>query len=251
MENILNKANITDNSSLLMQNDMFSIQVATDDESAQSDMNEKALQDRLSIVNLTNCINTIKSIYNISNDTSLIVTKIDYDSSLNIDIQNKTLVSNSVRYALLNSVTKQKYNISLCSNTNITIKVPIKNTEALNLDLYHNLSYTLDIFNPNSTGFNTRCFYLQDNNTNYDTTVDFRRQNYYQNLTSNCYGSVCNYTQIDENNYVDCQCAAQSQSEINNVFTNLTMAQFWPNFNYDVLLCINLAFKYVNFVFYI
>src|SRR5690606_5990840 len=90
----------------------------------------------------------------------------------------------------------------------------------LDLDLYYQMKNEsgIDIFNPNDTAFTTRCYIHSED---LDTTVNYRRSNYYANTTIKC-NPGCEYNGLDEDGYIDCKClnAKTEYNIVNQVVNN-------------------------------
>lgn len=232
---MLVKSGDLDNDTII--GEMFSLQVSTDSEQMKSD----AIKNGLSFINSTACETILKSYYNISQSTSLMVQKVDFSSSTNLDNLNDTNASNGIRYSFFNPVTKVKLNSSLCENSTVSISIPIKNSSNLNMSLYSNLSKIgVDIFDANDTAFVSRCISVLDPETNISTSVNYRIENYGQ--TSAQCSENCTYNGIDENNYVQCDCVGVTESETSNTFDKIELTKF-PTMNWGIVVCYNMAFQ--------
>lgn len=234
--------NVTE-SPQLYGNAYFSAQVASN----MTNENTQAKANNLSLVSLGQCEEILEAYYN---TTDIIYNKIDYSSDFNLSTLNNQYVSNSVNFDIYLGSTKMPANISLCQNSSIVYSTPLKNTSAYNMTLYDSLSDSgIDIYNANSTAFQTRCVSVVDNQTAYDTTINFRRQNYYQNLTGSC-SSSCSYTGLTDGTYVDCDCTGVSSDDTSASFATELLDSL-PTFNIDVVTCINLidAVTYLLFNF--
>jgi hypothetical protein len=240
MDKAIKQTPISTNSSLLFGNDMYSMQLSSSSNASLSDSIKIALDNRLSIIDADACIKTLKKHYGISESTDLIVAKSDINSFLELDNLNKPLASNTAKVSIYDPVTREELNMTLCENDQFNIKTPIKSTGLLNLTQYQALkAQGIDVYNPNDESFSSICATKIDNNTNFDTTVNFRRENYYQNMSVGC-GSNCNYSSIDEFGYVHCNCTSMTpNTAVGNDFVNYVLAPL-STWNYEVALCYNL-----------
>ena len=85
-----------------------------------STQNQKTKQYlNISILDLKECENKLKNHYNISNNTSLIIFKIDnFIEEINIPI---------VEYEIYHPITKQQLDLNICQNYPITVSYPVIN----------------------------------------------------------------------------------------------------------------------------
>jgi hypothetical protein len=242
-DNLVKNQNFSANNSFLFGSDLLSSQIAVSTNDSLTEMNEIALKNGLPTVDLENCFDQLRSSYNYSSDTNFLVMTNNYDSLMNLDNLDKPMASDSFAYSIYTTDTREKLDTDVC--TKVKIKTPLQNTTGLNMSLYHNLSQAgIDIFDKNSSAFQDRCCLYVDNSTDYDTTIGYRRQNYYQNLTVSC-GDTCTYSGIDSNNYLECICNKTNGLEIQSDFNNDT-GIFDTNmgtFNMDIIGCYYVAFK--------
>jgi hypothetical protein len=244
LDNMVKNQMFLRNNSYLFGSNLLSVQFALSNDISQMDMKEVALNNTLTTVDLKDCFQELKQYYNFTADTEFLVMANNYDSLINLDNLNKPLVSDSFAYSIYKAEDRQKLNTDVCSK--VKIKTPIQNKTLLNLKLYHNLSdQGIDIYDKNNSAFQDRCFQFVDNATDYDTTIGFRRQNYYQNLTVDC-GNECLYTDIDSNDYLECTCNKTQDLEIKSNFNNDTTLfdTDLGDFNMDIVACFYVAFKY-------
>jgi hypothetical protein len=149
------------------------------------------------------------------------------------------LASDSVNFKVFNQVTKEELNTTICQGDfPIIIKTKIKAPELLNLTFYNTMiNSSIDVYNPNASAFNDICDAHIDTNTGFDTTVNWRRTNYYQNLSAVCDGSNCTYIGIDDEDYVNCQCSGlDSTANVNSDFETYLLGQFTV-WNWGVFFC--------------
>ncbi len=184
-------------------------------------------------------------------------TKVKMKFSLKAGIPGLSRLKRS-RYGLMQRRSMSNLN-NLDNYNNLDIKSlrglsPAKRASSKNVDLkkYYNLkSDNLDIFNANSTAFQSRCLKSFDNETGFDTTINFRRSNYFLNMTINC-GENCNYDQIDSMQYVECTCnSLDENAEYSNTFEEFILGSL-PSFNFEIIYCPDEVFvivKKFNFYF--
>jgi hypothetical protein len=233
MDEVVKNIPISDNSSYILGDEMYSTQLSSSSNSSLSDAEKVALTHRLSIVDADKCIETLKKHYNL---LDVLVAKTDMDVDLNLDNLHKNSTSDMVKINFYNPLTKEPLNMTLCQDDPVNIKTPINNPN-FNLTQYQAFKAEgIDIYNPKDDSFNSVCAIHNDNTTDYDTTIGFRRGNYFQNQSIGCSGN-CNYTEIDENAYVNCECKSLSADALTyNEFVNYFFDSL-STWNYQVIFC--------------
>jgi hypothetical protein len=239
VDEVISELNIHPNSSVLVGNNMYSTQFSYSNDQSLSETDRVALANKLSIIDADECFNTLKQFYNISSDKDLLISKTDINSYLNLTSLDEPLRSNNVQVKIYNPTTREELNITLCNYINI--KIPIKSKELLNLTYYKKVNDTgIDVYNPNSDAFTSSCFSYIDNTTNYDTTLNYRRNHYYLNKSAICRGSDCTYETIDENDYVTCNCTnIKHGDQVYNDFVSYVLGSL-SNWNFFVITCSSL-----------
>jgi hypothetical protein len=235
-----NKSSI---SNTLYGGQFMSVQISSNITSMQ----ETAKNNGLSTLDLTNCLSKLKEKYNIPEDSKLVIEKWDLNANIvNVSNIDRTLASDYLSFNVFSSDLNTKLDVSICFNTTIPIQIPLKAPENLNLTFYRKMqNQTVDIFDPGNIAFTSRCGAVVDPDNNADTSMNYRRSNYYQNLSLVCQGAQCNYNGIDSDDYVNCNCTnVKEDTEINNDFKDLILGAV-SNFNFDVVSCIEKAFCYV------
>lgn len=230
-----------------IKNDIFSVQLGSTSSDNKKVLDEAARENNLSVLNFTKCEEELKLYYDLPKNMSLLMRKIDFDSLTNLNNLKDSNASNSVTFSFYHPESKQKLNSSICDDVPVSVSLPLKNPTRLNMALYLSLSSSgLDGFDPNSTAFSSRCFPLSDNSSNADTSVNFRRNNYFQG-TAEC-GEGCTYQGLSEDNYMDCNCTGIGDSEIANTIVGEVLADF-PTMNIDIAKCYNLLFVVFNNIY--
>jgi hypothetical protein len=221
----------------LLGNSFISTQISkTDDQSLEQNI-KVAVDNGLTLVNLTDCIQKLKAYYNISKEENLVIVKSDASRSMNITKG----INQSVSFDIYNGSTMEKLNKSICDD--FQIKSVLKDS-GVNQTLYNQLKKEgIDIYNPDDKVFTSRCFSNIDPTTGYSTTINFRIDKYFRNKTIQC-GNGCYYVSVDDNNYVTCQCSGVTKT--NNEFFN-TIGDFvlngFSNINIDVVKCYKHVFS--------
>jgi hypothetical protein len=198
-----------------ISNDIFSVQLSSTSKDNQKAIIDDAVSKGLSVLNFTECEDILKKNYNISKETDLIMRKIDYNPATDMKKLNDSMASNSITFAFYHPEKKFKLNISYCDNIPVSLKIPLKNREKLNLTQYEKFKdLNIDPFDKNSPGLNDRCITLNEGGK--DITVNKRRQTLFQNQSASC-DTGCEYKGLDENQYMICDCKP-SESEMGSTF---------------------------------
>ena len=224
---------------ITMSNDETIIQITSTD----NQKNNK--NHNISTINLGECEETLKSIYNINPNKSLLILKIDsFIDGSNIPI---------IQYEVYHPDNKSKLNLSLCNNK-IEINIPVSIDEN---NLYK--------YEPDSDYYNDRCYSYTSDNGN-DIPLDFRRKEFANNKMSLC-ESGCDYMGYDyETKNSKCKCELKKEISIFNIkidterlynqFTGLTSSNIDNNqftgltsSNIDIIKCYYLLFQKENIIY--
>lgn len=214
--------------------------------------NENFEQFNLSNINYTICEDKIKEQNGLLPSDSLIVKKIDYNLKTNLqESLTSSLVSDSVVLDFYDPYTKNKLDASICNESQVNYAIPIKSMAKIRSVRANSLMKSgIDIFNDNSMPFTSRCFRMLDENTNADTTINWRRKNYYDGQVS-C-SNQCRYNGVINYKSINCECGGLQRSETFHTILNRTL-DVYSNVNIDIFACWREAFKTVkiNFHFFL
>ena len=221
LDNIINE-----DKDITMSNDETIIQITSTD-------NQKNNKNRnISTINLGECEETLKSIYNINPNKSLLILKIDsFVDGSNIPV---------IQYEVYHPDNKSKLNLSFCNNK-VEINIPVSIDE--------NKLYK---YEPDSDYYNDRCYTYTTDNGN-DIPLDYRRKEFTNNNMSLC-ESECDYMGYDyETKKSKCECEIKNEISIFNIkidterlynqFTGLTSS------NIDIIKCYYLLFQKENLIY--
>jgi len=207
-----------------------------------------AVSENMAFLNLTNCENILKKEYDIADNVHLLVQQIDLNSLLNRNYTeiNITDTSNGVNFDFYNPYTKEKLNKSLCNEVSTPISIPFKNSSRIKPQIYTNLKIfpALDAYDIKSPSFHSRCYKSTSLESDADVSINYRRNNYYQNTSISC-SEGCEYKGLDENIYVICDCHSlvNEDNSNNGILESLFSL---PQFNYDIAFCYNETFSDVK-----
>ena len=120
------------------------------------------------------------------------------------------------------------------------LKLPARITSEISNSL---IKLGIDIFNDNSNPFTSRCYRILDENTNADTTINWRRKNYYEGQI-NC-SNQCRYIGIGNYKSINCECLGIQRLETYYTLLNRKLDAY-SNINIDIFTCWREAFKAVK-----
>ena len=204
--------------------------------SSSNEINNFYTQDlnnnQMSIFNLSNCETLLKSHYNISNNSSLIILK--YEKITGIGSEK------SIQYEIYNPNNYQKLDLTICKNNGIDISFPIDIEEEITL-LYNNLKEEgYDLFDISNKFYFDICTPFTAEN-GADVLLQDRLYYFFSkivNLTT-C-PSNCKYSTFSiDTKYLYCQC------EVNNNYIDIENSElFLGKLLYDTS---NYVLKYTSY----
>ena len=182
----------------------------------------------ITTIDFGECENIIKPYYNLTQNQSLIILKIEYNKS-------DSLIP-IIGYELFHPITKKSLNLTYCKNTTINLNIPV----ILNED-------NLFKYDPNSEYYTDECnSYTTENNT--DIILKDRHNEYNKNNMSIC-ENICEFKgyKVDKKK-ANCSCAIKfTQISIESINNDDNI--FWYNFkekeessNMNTMKCINKLF---------
>ena len=182
----------------------------------------------ISIINLKECENKLKSHYNIDQSKPLIIFKIDdFIDEIKIPI---------VEYEIYHPDTKEVLDLNICKNSPIEISYPV----SINED-------EIFKYDPNSDYYNDKCFpYSTENGT--DITLNDRKNEYNDNNLSLC-ESNCSFVEYDkEKKRSLCECKPKTifeeliniEIDADKLLSNFI--DFKSTTNFEVIFCFNTFF---------
>ena len=196
-----------------------------------------------SVIDLGDCENILKKSYNISENVSLIILK--------IDIVRTDSIANEVEYEVYNPYNFKKLDLSKCKNVTITVYSPVNLTQE-EINKYNNAKVQgFDLYNVNDSFYTELCTQFNSENDT-DVTLSDRRDDYYDG-NANLFQDNCTYKEINtSNSKVECQCNIKEEinTDTNNDVFSITklISNFYDVFsntkiNIYILKCYNLVFS--------
>jgi len=186
----------------------------------------------ISTIDLGICEKTLKNIYKIDENKTLLILKIDsFIDGSKIPV---------IQYEVYHPDNKSKLNLNFCNN-NIEINIPVLVDEN---NLYK--------YEQDSDYYNDRCYSNVSDNGN-DKPIDYRRKEFVNNNMSLC-ESECNYLGYDfDTKNSKCECEIKKEMSIFNIkidtqrlfdkFIGLTSS------NIDIIKCYYLLLKKENLIY--
>ena len=183
----------------------------------------------ISIIKLEECETKIRAYYNLSENISLLIFK--------IDIYEEGIPTPEVVYEIYNSKTKEQLNLTICSDKKISILLPmsIDNDDII-------------LYNSSSDYYNDICYtFTTDNGT--DITLNDRKKEFINNNRSLC-KTKCEYNGYDnDNKKVKCECEIKinipliseisfNKKELLNNFVNINNV-----INLEIMKCYKVIFS--------
>ena len=203
--------------------------------------------ENVSSIDLGECEDILREKYNISEDESFLVIK--------IDIRNENLEIIYVQYEIYHPITKVKLNMDYCKDIKIVVQVPV-NLEEYTISLYESLNeYGYNLFDSGDAFYNDICtIYTSQNGT--DMLLEDRKKEIFSlsgNITMCQIG--CDFVSYNKTTKkAKCNCEVQINStetdETKLDYSNKEIASNFlktlKNSNFLVLKCYKLCFK--NFI---
>ena len=211
-------------------------------------MNEaKARENGEASMDMTECENILREIYDIDMDLPLIVLKYMNDDASGIE--------QTFQYQIFHPITREKLNLSYCENTTVDVYVPFELTEEQE-SLYNNLiDQGYDPMDLNDRFYREICTpYTSENGT--DVLLDDREEFIYSSIVNATLCPVgCDYIEFYANKkYIKCECGANNSDIVTLDIEHLSGENVYKSFlstmkstNYKVMRCYNLVFNFKIF----
>ena len=188
----------------------------------------------ISSIFLLECEQKLKNYYNINQNESLIIFKIDY--------YIPGFLIPIVEYEVYHPQTKILLDLDICQNENIIISMPISIDEE-----------QINKHNPTSDIYNDKCYpYTSVNNT--DVILNDRKNEYNKNNLSICEKN-CTFSEYNsETKKVSCECKPKTKIEqLKNIDINKDkllhkFTDFDSLLNFDIIFCTNILFSFKGLI---
>ena len=231
--NGLNTSGIDKGEDIIIQEKDIIITI-TNNENQKKEFNAKTNN---TSIDLGKCSIKLKNYYNISENESLYILKMDIKQ----EGYKIPKIQYEVYYPLYNNSTLCLLNLSVCKNTDIDIYLPLT------------LDGSLDQYDPNSEFYNDICnTFTSEKGT--DLTLSERKKNYINNNLAVCEEN-CNFEQYNDTiGKAICSCKTKtdfvnkiSENAINKNDLLKNFADFNNIFNIKILKCVSLIFSIKSF----
>ena len=201
------------------------------------------IRSNLSIINLKDCENLLKSKYGLESDVDLVILK----------YENENLVSNgnekSIQYEIYIPNTSKKLDLSICSNKKIDIYIPIEISEKTQKLYEHLRDRGYNLFDKNDIFYNDICTpYKSENGT--DILLSDRYNDFFVPNQLICQKN-CEYSAyLNDSKYLKCECNIDEREKMEIINPEkITVKSIVKTFydvlkysNYKVLKCYKLVF---------
>ena len=159
-----------------------------------SDNQKNNTNKNISTIDLGDCEDILKDVYDIDKSLPLIIFKIDYFSP-------DTLIP-IIGYEIYRPITKEKLNLSHCEEILIKLNIPVNIDES-----------KLFRHDPNSEYYTDNCFsYTTENGT--DIIISDRKKEYSDDNLALCQND-CKYTGYDQDNKKSsCDCSLKNKMDL-------------------------------------
>ena len=235
LSNLIEKGNISDfKDDITITGSNITYQLTTTENQKNSNHNSN-----VSVIDLGECEKIIKKNISYEDDqTPLLILKIDIK-------KNETT---AVEYEVYNPYTREKIDLSICSDTTISIYAPV-NLNDEETSLYNNLNEQgYDLFDVNDSFYIDPCSPYTSTNGTDVSLID--RKDYYYNEDIVLCEDNCKYIEVNTGTQkVYCECSVKSEVNVNGdqefspqkLLDNFYKVDTYANF--EVLFCYKLLFS--------
>jgi hypothetical protein len=176
----------------------YNIQVSLTNDDSQKNATVIAKHHNISQVNYDNdCVKSLKDEYKIKDDIMVVKTE------KKVKVNGTATTKINIDY--YNQKTREKLNKTKCKKAKPDIKIKVAVTTMEKAKATKFRTQGIDVFNPNDPAFRTNCFSFVDPNTEFDTTLNYRINNYFINK-ADCLANGCNYKNLGDDDYMTCDC---------------------------------------------
>jgi hypothetical protein len=231
--------NSTEKIDKIMKTEIFTVQITSQNPNDTEKNNKKAIEQRISVANFTECENKLKLKYNISQPINLLLKKVEFNSKLDIERADNPDASEGLTFDFINPLNMEKLDSKICSEIKIPINIPFKRSERLIMDLVKKSQVInnvgIDLYSNAAPAYHSRCFKTLQLDTGADESINFKRSTMFQNTSISC-SEDCIYEGLDENRYVKCNCNTTGEKESSNTGETYNFDPL-PSMNYGIVKC--------------
>jgi hypothetical protein len=189
-------------------NDYQNTQVAVSNMASLDEYRTIAKNHNLTIVDFENCLSVLKKAYNTQN---ILAVKTE---------QRLSEKSTNITVSYYNSISRKQLDRSLCNSEKIKKQYPVTLTAAEKKRYQDFKDRGIDIYNPFDRAFSTVCLPYTDPDKDFDTTLNYRLQNYFIEREE-CSQQGCYYTELATDGYVTCECTVNYVPNNNSTSGNI------------------------------
>ena len=232
---ITNKVNFSFDEDFIISGKNITYQITTTDNQKMN------YNQNVSVIDLGECEKIIKRKISYEDDPIPLII-------LKIDIKKEESRTTAIEYEVYDPYTRNKIDLSICSNVSIAIYAPVSLTDKEN-NLYNDLSEQgYDLFDGNNSFYLDPCTqYTSENGT--DVSLIDRKDYYYNEEIVLC-EDMCQYIFVNTTNEkVNCLCQVKDSINIDNN-QEFNAKKLLENFykintyaNFEVLFCYKLVFS--------
>jgi hypothetical protein len=183
--------------------EQFNTQVILSNRDGLDEANVMAKYLMLTVIDYEDCIKQLTAAYSLKDDIMIV-------KSEEKALADGNQIKNDIRISYYNSKTKSVLDSDeFCITGRGSIEVPVVLSDK-EKDFYTKYKKLgIDVFNPTHQAFRTKCYSFVDPDTEYDTTLSYRLNNYLKNRTE-CESTGCGYTGLSVDWLMNCDCEGRN-----------------------------------------
>ena len=231
----------------------FSIQLSSSSSNQKTTATQQALDNGVSVIDLSDCENSLRKRKIISDSQTLYYLKIDWNPQLQT---TKTVTSTPIAQAVsvtFELITNDGKSIDsrYCNDILTTIQIPLSYTSDLdfsNFQTFNKLGY--NFFDPKDPLYNDRCIAFKKTDLSHSI---IGRRSLWPNISILC-SNGCKLTGITNNKitnntgYMICSCPTSMSTEVGSLIAKTSLAEL-SSVNVEIAKCYKTTFIYVIYFF--
>ena len=248
IQNFIQEYSISDNKNIIIKGESdFIYQITTTDKEKELiNANLVNMDYNISMIDFTECEQLLKEEYNINQNLSLIILKME-------KMTDKSSEKN-IQYQIYEPINNTLLNISICKNTEIKMYIPLT-LKGESLTLYQDLKENgYNLFDKNDKFYNDICT-PYTHHTGTDVPLSARQKYIYSEYGNVCQEN-CQFSNYSINTkFVSCTCKTNNELIEPNKEDKFNPKILYQSFfdilkysNYKVLACYNLVFNNKIFI---